>query len=246
MKEYRWQILVGTSLIAFSAALYTLHYYIFHDAHHIWIYFLGDVAFLPVEVLLVTMILHQMLEIRDRRKKLEKLNMVIGTFFSSMGTELLAYLSDQDPHLDEIRSDLVISSDWSDEEFRTMETRLKTYSFSVDGTTIDLSGMKTFLAEKEDLLLRLLENPVMLEHESFTELLRAIFHLTEELKKRTDLALLPPSDTEHLLGDIRRVYSLLVDAWLDYMNYLMNNYPYLFSLAMRTNPFDEEASVIVR
>lgn len=237
---------MGTSLIALSAALYTLHYYIFHDAHHIWIYFLGDVAFLPVEVLLVTMILHQMLEIRDRRKKLEKLNMVIGTFFSSMGTDLLAYLSDHDPHLDEIRSDLVISSDWSDEEFQTLETRLKTYSFSVAGTTIDLSGMKTFLAEKEDLLLRLLENPVMLEHESFTELLRAIFHLTEELTKRTDFTLLPPSDTEHLLGDIRRVYSLLVDAWLDYMNYLKNNYPYLFSLAMRTNPFDEEASVIVR
>jgi len=29
------------------------------------------------------------------------------------------------------------------------------------------------------------------------------------------------------------------------MEYLKNHYPYLFSLAMRKNPFDDSASVIV-
>jgi hypothetical protein len=32
---------------------------------------------------------------------------------------------------------------------------------------------------------------------------------------------------------------------LDYMKYMKENYPYLFSFAMRTNPFDREASPIV-
>ncbi|MBA7569274.1 hypothetical protein ES708_11013 [subsurface metagenome] len=36
-----------------------------------------------------------------------------------------------------------------------------------------------------------------------------------------------------------------ISEWLDYMKHLKNNYPYLFSLAMRTNPFDANASVEV-
>jgi hypothetical protein len=36
-----------------------------------------------------------------------------------------------------------------------------------------------------------------------------------------------------------------VHQWLDYLRYLKTNYPYLFSLAIRTNPFDEKASPVV-
>jgi hypothetical protein len=53
-------------------------------------------------------------------------------------------------------------------------------------------------------------------------------------------------DLAHLKGDIQRVYSLLVRQWVHSMRYLKSQYPYLFSLALRTNPFDREASPIVR
>ena len=49
-----------------------------------------------------------------------------------------------------------------------------------------------------------------------------------------------------LAADISRAYTLLVHQWLDHMKYLYHHYPYLFSLAMRTNPFDKEASPIVK
>jgi hypothetical protein len=42
------------------------------------------------------------------------------------------------------------------------------------------------------------------------------------------------------------VYSRLVPEWMSYMEYLKGHYPYLFSLALRSNPFDPAASVIVR
>jgi len=45
---------------------------------------------------------------------------------------------------------------------------------------------------------------------------------------------------------VKRVYLLLVDEWLAYMEHLKNFFPYLFSLAMRTNPFDRQASPIVK
>jgi hypothetical protein len=56
---------------------------------------------------------------------------------------------------------------------------------------------------------------------------------------------LPESDRGHLAIDIERIYGLIVHQWLDYMNYLKSNYPYLFSLAMRANPFDQCASPVV-
>ena len=95
-------------------------------------------------------------------------------------------------------------------------------------------------------MLRLLENPALLEHESFSDLLRAIFHVAEELDRRPDLADLPAADRNHLAVDLDRVYPLLVNEWLDYLRYVGKHYPYLFSLAVRTSPFDPEASVILR
>jgi hypothetical protein len=245
MKRISWQIILGFSLIILSVIFYLLHFAIFRDAHHIFIYLIGDVAFVFIEVLMVTMIIHQLLSTRERRIRLEKLNMVIGAFFSEVGTMLLTYFSDFDPRLDGIRKELVVTADWSDKQFSTMSNRLKNYGYSVEIQKVELGYLRDFLIGKRDFLLRLLENPNLLEHEAFTELLRAVFHLTEELASRENIKKLPDSDYGHLAGDIKRAYILLVHEWLNYMRHLKDNYPYLFSLAMRTNPFDQSASPVV-
>ena len=36
-------------------------------------------------------------------------------------------------------------------------------------------------------------------------------------------------------------YGLLAGEWLRYMRHLMADYPYLYSLALRTNPLDPDA-----
>ena len=106
----------------------------------------------------------------------------------------------------------------------------------------NLDALKGLLIEKRSFFLRLLENPVLLEHEAFSDLLWAVSHLTEELANRQDVGQLPDTDYAHLAGDIKRAYVLLVVQWVDYMSHLKTNYPYLFSLAMRTNPFDPPVS----
>jgi hypothetical protein len=207
---------------------------------------MGDIAFVPIEVLLVTLVIHRLLENRDRRQKLEKLNMVIGTFFSAVGTHLLALFSDYDPDLSTIKECMVVTGDWTEEDFSRVRGYLAGHPAHVAVEELDLTSLRDFLSRKEDFLLRLLENPVLLEHESFTELLRATFHLTEELMRRKDLKAVTETDLDHIRGDIERVYGHLIRQWLGYMHYLKGAYPYLFSLAMRTNPFDEEAVVEVR
>ena len=70
-------------------------------------------------------------------------------------------------------------------------------------------------------------------------------HLTDELAHRPSLADIPDSDLHHLNGDAERAYRLLVKEWVDYLHHLKRDYPYLFSLAVRTNPFRPEGSAVV-
>ena len=106
-------------------------------------------------------------------------------------------------------------------------------------------GLASYLKEKRESILALLGNPNLLEHETFTDLLWAVFHLSDELERRTDLAQLQEEDRKHLEGDIQRAYGLLLVEWLEYMRHMKSAYPYLFSLACRTNPFDETACVVI-
>lgn len=245
MKKINWQILLGTILILFSALCYLIHYFIFRDPHHIFIYLFGDVAFVFIEVLMVTLVIHRLLGQREKRVRLEKLNMVIGVFFSETGTQLLRIVSESDPDFGALKKQLLVKGAWSDTVFADIGKSLKDHDYNIKIRNVNLPELKSFLVEKRDFLLRLLENPNLLEHESFTDLLRAVFHLTEELGAREILEELPDTDYEHLAGDIRRVYVQLVQQWLEYMKHLKVSYPYLFSLALRTNPFDEAVSVIV-
>ncbi|MDY6989430.1 MAG: potassium channel family protein [Thermodesulfobacteriota bacterium] len=187
-----------------------------------------------------------MLNRREKRSRLQKLNMVVGLFFSEIGTTLLAHFSTCDPGLETIRKKLIVSESWSEKDFSRVSQELKGHKYTVHRDEVKLEAFRAFLEEKADLLLRLLENPVLLEHESFTELLWAVFHIKEELLSRDHLGGLPDTDRAHLAADISRAYTQLVHQWLDYMKYLHHHYPYLFSLAMRTNPFDKEASPIVK
>lgn len=74
----------------------------------------------------------------------------------------------------------------------------------------------------------------------------ATFRMAEELLARKGQYELPESDIRHLAGDSDRVYGQLARFWLDYMRHLKKHYPYLFSLAVRTNPFDRAATAVVR
>ena len=242
MKRFNWQFFLGLLLISLSALFYLIHYVLFRDSHHIFIYLLGDIAFVPIEVLLVTLIIHRVLSVREKRSMLEKLNMVIGVCFSEVGTELLWRFAGFDTHSDRIRKTLTVTNDWSMQEFSSAGRRIKDFDYTIECQRGDLVDLRCFLAEKRSFLLRLLENPNMMEHDSFTDLLWAVFHLTEELVRRTDVGRLPDSDYEHLAGDIERAYVLLMFEWLEYMKHLRSTYPYLFAFASRRNPLDQNGS----
>jgi hypothetical protein len=246
MKEdLRWKMFVGIGLVTLTLLLMTVHLLIFQDSHYLFTYLLADLAFIPIEVLCVTLIIDSMLTSRERQQRMEKLNMVIGIFFSRVGTPLIGRFVKADPGTLPLRAQVAAGPEWTADRFRAAHEGLAGWKCTIDPDRIDREAMREFLIGIEDFLLRIVENPMVFEHESFTDLILAVTHLAEELKARDDLSRLPPSDIAHLKGDMERVYARLVPEWLKYMEYLQRSYPYLFSLAMRTNPFDANAKIVV-
>jgi hypothetical protein len=172
---------------------------------------------------------------------MKKINIVIDTFFSEVGTDLLKICLKFDSNTDNFKKKLVVTKEWTDKDFLKTKQSILQRSGIIDSKRQDLSQVKIFLVSKRQFILNLLDNPNLVEHESFTDLLLASLHLTDELANRHDLTRLPESDHEHISEDIKRAYSQLMLQWLEYIKHLKRDYPYLFSLALRINPFDENA-----
>jgi hypothetical protein len=244
-KRFSFVIYLAIAFVALSGIAYFIHYLIFRDVHHIFIYMLGDLAFLPLEVLLVVVIIERLLARREMQAKLEKLNMVMGAFFSELGNHLLQDLLKHFDNRLEISRHLNVTENWTKKDFQKAVKFAHQLKIEVDCRNIDLGRLKAFLMEKREFLLTMLGNPSLLEHDRFTDLLWAITHLDEELETRPSLIGLPDKDLEHLAGDIRRLYDNLASEWLDYVQHLKSNYPFLFSLVLRTHPFQKEQSPII-
>ena len=246
MKLDAWKIVWGVLLVVLSTAAYIAHYLIFRDPHHLFIFLVGDIAFVFIEVLLVTMIIHELLNYREQKATMGKLNMLIGAFYSEMGSSLLRKLACFDHNSDDLKGRLIDCGQWPDDTFVKKAGECRLYVHSIDCNRGSLSELREFLVEKRPFMLNMLQNPKLLAHETFTNLLWSIFHLTEELALRDDGTEFSETDHRHIGGDIERAYGLLIVEWLQYMRHLKDNYPYLFSLASRMNPFDPQASPEVR
>ncbi|MDI9632435.1 MAG: hypothetical protein QFX32_00035 [Methanolinea sp.] len=243
--RYSWQLKLGALLLFLSFLVYLVKFLVLGDPENTYFYVFNALGFLPVNVLLVTVVLNELLSVRARNERMEKLNMVIGTYFSEAGTDLLGVMVRRDPEIDRIAHSLVVRDGWDDRDFGRVRGIFSAHTFATELGRDDFASLRAFLREKRNFLLRLLENPLLLEHQSFTALLRAVFHLAEELDRRGDLGAIPESDLLHLRKDAQRVYRLSCGEWLSYMRHLKESYPYLFSLAVRTNPFDRNARVVV-
>lgn len=243
LNRIRWRISLGLILIGLSIVIYFVQYLFFHNSHNIFVDFLSALAFMPLQVLFVTLILETLLNERERDALKKKLNMVIGVFYSEVGRELLRLLAQSDPDNSAFREKLLKDNEWSNKDFLRFREWLGQYGYNLKMEGGELVTIKDFILSKRNFMLRLLENPNLLEHETFSEILWAVFHLGEELGARENLNQLNQTDLEHLVNDVRRVYNWLILDWLEYMKHLRDHYPFLFSFAVRTNPFDPDSRV---
>ncbi|MCY6353798.1 hypothetical protein [Clostridium sp. ZS2-4] len=243
MRKINWKIKLGILFIVLSCAVYTVHYLIFKDSMYILETIIAQLGFLPLSTLLVTFVLDELMSNNKKQELIEKLNMVIGAFFAEMGDELLKIIIESQADLCEKTEWFNFSDEWTKKDFMELKNRLSNEEFDVSLEIVDIIRLKEFLVNRRKFMLYLLQNSNLLEHQSFTNLLWASFHLTEELMNRKEIDNLSEADYEHISKDISRLYSNLILEWVNYIEHLQKEYPFLFSLAVRTNPFNKEAKV---
>ena len=246
MNGRRWKLLLSAGLALASGLLYLVFFSVHSDRTVIADWFLGSLAFVPLQVLVVTLIVDGLLGRREQQARLKKLNIVIGVFFSEVGMELLGACLALERRADELAGELGQAASWSPARLEAEAARYRAWAPSAEAKVEALEAVRVLLAERRGVLKSLMTNPRVLEHEHFTDLLWAVFHLAEELGERGRIGDLPESDLAHLAGDVQRVFPILIAEWLSYLRHLQEDYPYLYSLAGRTNPFDPQARVEVR
>ncbi len=241
-----WTAKLVVTLVAISGVCYGINYLVFKDIPYMLRLITLQVGFVPVSVVLITLWINRLISQRENKHRLQKLNIVIGNFFMELGTPLLDYLAAFDTGRDAISKIMSITPAWSDQDFVAAKNMLRDHHYAMSAVPENLEALRILLNSKRSFLMLVLENPSLLEREEFTALLSAIAHLTEELARRTDLANLGQADYEHIAVDIKRAYTLLLPVWLDYMKHIKNSYPYLYSLAVRINPFNPQAAPEVK
>ena len=196
-------------------------------------------------MLIVGVIVDRLIARRAKGAIAQKLNMVIGAFFSELGTPLLSRLLPAMRGAAEVREQLHLKASWKKEDFSRAFQFARAFSGEVDLGPVDLYDLRTYMLVKRDFILRLLENPNLIEHDRFTDLLWAVMHVVDELEARPVLTDLVASDEAHLQMDVRRAFCALMAEWILYVEHLKLNYPYLFSLVVRMHPFQEAPAATV-
>lgn len=243
VSESKWIIRLVAVCVILAVICFSLDYLLFQDSQNIIQFLLNETGFVFVSVILVTLVLDRILESRETENRMQKLNMVIGTFFSEIGTELITLIADFDASLPQLSKHLLINNDWEQADFIKAQEIVQQHNAKVSVPEGDLKKLKILLRDNQDFLLGLLQNPNLLENEDFTNLLWALFHTSEELNNRNNLDNMAEADKVHICGDLARAYKALLCEWLSYLSHQKVNYPYLFSFSIRTNPFDPDAKV---
>jgi len=224
-------------LLISSVVIYGIQILMFHRVSETGFYFLQDMAFLPISVLLVTLGLNTVIVRQERKEKKEKVSVVINEFFAETGTELVIALRDHFNNLEEISPQLQLAADWQDKDFNASIDAISKYTFHAAIIEEELYHLRDTMTDKKGHLLRLFENANLMEQDRFTGMLWAVYHVYDELRSRESLSNLPATDIAHLNLDIQRAFQILLIEWIESMRILKKKYPYLYSLAVRKCPF---------
>jgi hypothetical protein len=219
-----------------SAAIYTIQNLIFHHPQDTFFYMFQDVAFVPVQVAIVTFIINRLLNVMEQQKKNKKINVIISTFFTEAGMSIMNAMSEFNRNQADLNK-LIKVNDLKKTNEKMVKGAVASFKFDIYADPERLDELAALLAEKKSFMLSLLENSNLLEHDSFTDMIWAVFHVSDELQNRGELRKLPQSDISHLSNDILRAYPALIQEWVGYMAYLRDDYPFLYEAAKKRSPF---------
>lgn len=228
MKKIKYYLFISFILISLSVIMFTIHFMMFGQALNTAYYSIMNLCFIPINSLVVTIILEKLIDHRSKKERIEKLNMLIGIFFTEIGGKLMHYIIVSDKNTSDFNFNF--------EDLKYVRTTLTNHDYNIEIDEIDLNSIKNLLVENNNLLINLISNENLLQNQTFTDLIMSIIHLRDEILFFESNTLEEVSK-KHLENDILRVYENIVIQWVFYLEYLKKFYPFLYSNAIRVNPF---------
>lgn len=228
MKKIKYYFVISSILILLSAIMFGVHYMIFGQAINTAYYSLMNLCFIPINSLVVTIILEKLIDYRAKKERLEKLNMLVGIFFTEVGSKLMHLIIDADKDA----KNYILSF----EDLNKVKVAVEKHKYKVDINDLDIDSIKKLLQDNSSLFINLISNENILQHQIFTDLLMSVIHLRDEIifiENDTDGEI----DIRHIENDVIRVYKNITIQWVHYLEYLEKFYPYLYNNAIRVNPF---------
>ena len=228
MKRLNFYIKVSIVLILLSTIMFYLHYLVFGQGENTAYYSFMNLCFIPINCLFVTIVLEKLIEAKEKKERIDKLNMLVGIFFTELGYKLMHEIIKGDKEA----KNLIVSFKQLDD----VELKIIKYNYDIDINQIDVGCIKELLLNNNNLLINLISNENLHQHEVFTDLLMAVIHLRDEIlfmEKHGTRQI----DMNHLENDINRVYKNITIQWINYLKYLKINYPFLYNNAIRVNPY---------
>lgn len=228
MKNLKNYLFVSFILILLSFTMFLFHYLIFGQLENTEYYSFMNLCFIPINILAVTLVFEKLVERHSKLERLNKLNMLVGLFFSDIGFTLLKLIVAGDAKIK------FLDLDFSD--LKSCMNKLDSHDHDVNFEIINYPVLKELIVEGRYILSNLIVNANVLEHETFSDLLMSLMHLRDEIlfiqhKELTQ------DDCTHLKGDLIRVYKSLTSQWIKYLSHLKDFYPYQYNSAIKFNPF---------
>lgn len=245
-----WKFKFAIVMLIIAVIFFASRVIVSGDPEEVISYLWKQIGFIPINIIIVAFLIDSILSKKEHEAVLEKIDMIMGTFFTKFGNDLVYIISKNNEYKKDAE-DFESLKNWNDKDYGNKLKELKNsevefkVNLSGDERAEFLNEIYGIIHKNQDFIINLIDNPNLLEKDEFSGLLLALLHLDEELSRREDLSNICDSDFNHLIGDIGRVYNHLVYEWVYYLRYLNKFYPYMISLAIRTNPFDCKADIHV-
>mgnify|MGYP006360029257 CR=1 FL=1 len=119
MKKLSWELKLSLCLIAATILIYTVKFLVIGDdgTSNTATYIFNALGFLPINVLLVTLILNGLLSMRAKKEQQEKMKMIVGLFFSEFGSRLLRIFVRCDTASGSLRSVMNVQKSWTKKDY---------------------------------------------------------------------------------------------------------------------------------
>ncbi|MCR5666902.1 MAG: hypothetical protein K6G01_08735 [Eubacterium sp.] len=212
-------------LLAVAVCIYLLQMFLFKEPRTTFFYLLQDLAFIPISIAVTTIVVGEVIGQRDKRESERKTRMLTSTFFTAMGMDLTESMKHM-VVVDQELEDVVENRCTMNLEQRLAFIEHKHVAMQAKKECFD--EVKKLICGWETELLVISSNPLLLEHEDFSRLLFAIFHLIDEFRIRGDYDLLTQEDLRHYNEDFETTYKLLLKNMITNVRYQKQTYPNLY------------------